>query len=223
MATQPSLQMTLFDLDRPERPARASYAEMIHMQPASRGNDPSGSFVAAEQLQQSGLGGRQRRAVYMALRERQGCTSKELAAYMGVDRYTPARRLVELQRAGWVCRGRRRKCRVSGIESVTWFVTRPWIQKPRSRAQVPCRSQGHRDTGCRESVPESRSAPAKAETAHRGTAALGASGASRAQARPAPDITTAVERRRLRERLASAGSEHTRRFLAGLENKRDGQ
>ena len=193
MGAEPSPQLTLFDADRPERPARDSYREMMAMQPAARRSDPSGSVAAAERLQQSGLGGRQRRAVFLALRERQGATSKELAEHMACDRYTPARRLVELERAGWVCRGRRRTCRVSGIKCVTWYLGRSSIQKPQSRAQVPCKSQGHWATASPHGATEPGSATTTPER-----------------------VTTPEQRRRLLEEAART-DEKSRALLMALE------
>ncbi len=134
MPTEPDPQMRLFNT-APRGQGPASYEAMMHMEPHARNADPASSFEAAERLHKSGLGGKQRLAVYHALRQHQGATSKELAEFMDVDRYTPARRLKELEDAGWVCRGPRRKCRISGIESVTWWIVRPWIDPP----QADCR------------------------------------------------------------------------------------
>ena len=46
-------------------------------------------------------------------------TSEEIADAMGVDRYTPSRRLPELERRGIVRRCAQRGCRVRGSLMVT--------------------------------------------------------------------------------------------------------
>jgi len=129
----------LFEVE-PRRPNRASYAEMMGVEPASRTKDPLPSYVAGDRLKRAGISGRQRIAVYHALRANPGVTSMELAQIMGSDRYTPSRRLPELRQAGWVTNGRRRKCRVSKIVSDTWFVSRPWAKGQSPQALVPSRA-----------------------------------------------------------------------------------
>lgn len=195
MPTEPDPQMRLFNT-APRGQGPASFKAMMNMEPHTRNADPASSFEAAERLRRSGLSGKQRLAVYHALREHQGATSKELAEFMGGDRYTPARRLKELEEAGWVCRGWRRKCRVSGVESLTWWIVRPWIDKADRR--VPEDRKPDADDGPDGATPRLRSGQA-----------------SDAE-RPAR-VTTPDERRRLRERLAATADERTRRFLAGLK------
>lgn len=191
MPSEPDPQMRLFNT-APRGQGPASYEAMMNMEPHARNSDPASSFEAAERLHKTGLGGKQRLAVYHALREHQGATSKELAEFMDVDRYTPARRLKELEDAGWVCRGLRRKCRISGIESVTWWIVRPWIDQPDRR------------------VPEDRKPDA--DDAPDGATPRLRSGQSSDAERPAR-VTTPDERRRLREKLAATADERTRRFL----------
>lgn len=123
-------QPKLFETERPTRPDRMPYEDMRGMEPLSRHTDPLPSYAAADKVKRTGLGGRQRLQVYHGLRVHQGATSAELAQALGCDRYVPSRRLPELERAGWVCRGRRRRCSVSGIVSETWFIARPWLEKP---------------------------------------------------------------------------------------------
>lgn len=123
-------QPKLFETDRPRRPDRMPYKDMRGMEPLSRHTDPLPSYVAADKVKRTGIGGRQRLAVYHALRANQGSTSAELARIMDVDRYQPSRRLPELEKAGWVCRGRRRRCTVTNVECTTWFIARPWLEKP---------------------------------------------------------------------------------------------
>ena len=98
--TEPSPQGVLFSIGpRPQDPRPARYETVRDMRPAARDTDASGSHAAAERLQKTGIGGKQRLAVYHALRRYPGSTSAELARYMNVDRMVPARRLVELERA----------------------------------------------------------------------------------------------------------------------------
>lgn len=118
-ASPASVQETLFDVARPA--PRASSTAVMGMEPLSRSGDPTGSYQAAERIQLSGAAGRQRRAVYAALRLHPGRTSRELARLMDVDRYQPSRRLPELEHAGWVRRGQRRRCSIGGIVSETWW------------------------------------------------------------------------------------------------------
>lgn len=203
MPSEPDPQMRLFNTT-PRGQGPASYEAMMNIEPHARNADPAGSFEAAERLHKSGLSGKQRLAVYHALRQHQGATSKELAEIMDVDRYTPARRLKELEDAGWVCRGQRRKCRVSGVESLTWWIARPWIDKPvhgEDRKPVA-------DDGPEGATPQHRSGQASGEVSRSG---ICDGDAERLPARR--DVTTPDERRRLREKLAATADERTRRFL----------
>lgn len=216
MPTEPSPQMMLFDVDRPSRSGRATYGQMLDVQPPARSMDPVGSHQAAEKMHDTGIGGRQRRAVFMSLRAHQGATSRELAHHMGCDdRMVTARRLPELESCGWVCRGRRRKCRISGIESVTWFVARKWIDqpKPQTGAQVPCESKqggqaGPEPASAATGQAEGNTARPHGQTA--GTPGLG----------PIPsNVTTPDERRAIRERLRTSASPEVQRFLDGLRGE----
>lgn len=183
MPSEPPDQMLLFG-HKSDCPRRASYSEVRNAEPLSRHTDPLPSYVAANKVKRTGIGGRQRLAVYHALRANQGSTSAELARIMDVDRYQPSRRLPELAAAGWVVRGQRRRCSVTNVECTTWFVSRPWREKPAGKAGGP-----------------------------------GSTGESRATGQPGDmpgPVLTPEERRRLRERLATAGNEQTRRFLSAL-------
>lgn len=195
MPTEPDPQMRLFNT-APRGQGPASYEAMMNIEPHARNSDSVGSFEAAERLHRTALSGRQRLAVYHALRDHQGATSKELAEFMGVDRHTPARRLKELEDAGWVRRGRQRKCRVSGVESLTWYIVRPWIDKPDRRAHEDRRPS---PLDCSDEAPKDE--------------------ASRLDRKPSERparVTTPEDRRRLREKLAATADERTRRFLAEL-------
>jgi hypothetical protein len=187
--------MLLFNPDRPT--PRASYQAVKSMEPLSRNADPVGSFQAAERTRKTGLGSRKRLAVYHALRRYQGTTSAELAKAAGLDRYDVARRLPELERAGWIVRGRRRRCAVTGCDCVTWYVTRRWIDATDgTRRAVPCERPTEAATA--------RTEPRSSSTQGPGPA-------------PVPDdVLTTAERRALRERLAAEGDERTKNFLRGL-------
>lgn len=139
MPTEPSPQTLLFAVE-PQRQDSLPYPTVCRISPSSRATDPSSSDRAAERLRRSGVGGQQRLQVYHALRAHQGVTSAELSRIMECDRYLPSRRLPELARAGWVCRGARRKCSVSGIVCETWWITRPWAEGHKSGAPVPSRA-----------------------------------------------------------------------------------
>lgn len=96
--------------------------------PRSHRNDPVTSYIAAEKLAKSGRAQSQRDAVLSALKVHNGATSAELGAYMGRDRYMPARRLPELEEAGLIIQGPARACRVLSplrnrpVRCVTWFL-----------------------------------------------------------------------------------------------------
>ncbi len=213
MPTEPDPQMRLFNTTpRGQGPRRASYEAMMNMEPHTRNSDPAGSFEAAERLHKTGLSGKQRLAVYHALRQHQGATSKELAECMEVDRYTPARRLKELEDAGWVCRGRRRKCRVSGVESLTWWIARTWIDKPdRGEDRKPVA-----DDGPDGATPQHRSGQASGEVSRSGICNPDVDDGLPARR----DVTTPEERRRLRDKLATTGDEKTRRFLTDVSKSK---
>jgi len=144
------LTKTLFDVALPDsktargKPHAMPYGEVRTMEPLSRNHDPLPSYQAADGLKQTGIGGRQRFAVYQALRKNQGVTSAELSRIMDCDRYTPSRRLPELARAGWICRGSRRRCRVSHIACETWWIVRPWAESRKSGSLVPTRRDSER-------------------------------------------------------------------------------
>ncbi len=201
MTSEPSQQTMLFSVE-PEQTHSLPYGTMRSMEPLSRRQDPVGSFEAADGLKRHGFSGRQRLAVYHALRAHQGSTSAELARIMDVDRYQPSRRLPELEKAGWVCRGRRRRCSVSGIDSVTWWIKRPWVQGQKATAQVPSRGDSDQGGGRHEAGPAKQTPPDM----------VGDAGGS---------ITTPEERRELRQRLAAEGPPEVRRFIQGIR-ERDG-
>lgn len=112
-------QLHLFAHARPA--PRASVAAVMDMEPLSRLTDPTSSYLAADRIRLTGVAGKQRRAVFQALRTNPGRTSAELARVMGGDRYVASRRLPELRSAGWVRNGEPRRCSISGIVCETWY------------------------------------------------------------------------------------------------------
>lgn len=104
--------LTLFDVG----PACPETRPMAH-----RG-DPETSRMAARNLVESGRLGRQQQAVLDALRTANGSTHGELGVVMGVHWLTPARRLPELERAGYVRKGEPRICRMKGTKCTVWWI-----------------------------------------------------------------------------------------------------
>jgi hypothetical protein len=89
--------------------------------PAARNTDPHTSHEAAEAITTSGERERQQKRVCLAVRLWPGRTSAEIAALMNEHRQMPARRLPELETAGWVRRGEARKCTYAGRNAITWW------------------------------------------------------------------------------------------------------
>lgn len=89
--------------------------------PRARKNDPSSSKAAAAELEGSGRLEGQLLVVLALVRSYPGRTSKELAAKSHIDRYTVARRLPELRRAGYVLMSSEtRMCGAGGRQAHTW-------------------------------------------------------------------------------------------------------
>lgn len=91
--------------------------------PASRATDPETSHQAELQFTESGERSKQQSEVYQMVRRNQGCTSKEIAQREGVDRYMVAKRLPELEKAGYVFRGQARPCQAAGSKrkAAPWY------------------------------------------------------------------------------------------------------
>lgn len=86
----------------------------------ARSTNPSTSHEAARKVEKTGKAGTQRAAIAAFLKDaEEPMTSEEIADAMGVDRYTPSRRLPELERRGIVRRCAQRGCRVRGSLMVT--------------------------------------------------------------------------------------------------------
>ena len=72
--------------------------------PRARRSDGDGSHIAADQLERSGRAAQQLSACLEAVRRHPGCTSRELAALVGLDRHLVGRRCPELAKRGSVDR-----------------------------------------------------------------------------------------------------------------------
>lgn len=90
---------------------------------AARTNDPLSSKLAGTQVTAAGTRQRQCEAVLEAVKMYPFYTSRELAIILDCDRYTPSRRLPDLEKEGLVCRCHMRKCLVGGKLSLTWCAT----------------------------------------------------------------------------------------------------
>ena len=88
----------------------------------ARNSDPATSWHAAEHVIRTGVRAAQQRLTAAAVESYPGLTSLELSKRTGICRWTLARRLPELAKAGAVVRGQERACSAStrGIKAVTW-------------------------------------------------------------------------------------------------------
>lgn len=86
--------------------------------PRARSTDPETSHAAARAIPSKAA--REATEVLTALRANPGCTSRELAAKAGGDRYVYARRLPELRDAGLAENSTVRMCCESGRQAMTW-------------------------------------------------------------------------------------------------------
>jgi len=200
MPTEPDRQYRLFNCDKPT--PRAPMA-----QPACHDRDSVTSFRAAQQIHQSGAHHRHLWRVYFGVVEHPGLTGPELAQRLGFeDRFQCLRRLSDLKNMGLACVGGRRKCTIRGRDCSTWYAAKAWPSRSRKpTAPEPCESKPRAATGA-TNPPTGTTTPERARSA---TAAdLG---------RIPDGVTTADERRAMRERLAVDGSEHVKRFLGSLK------
>ena len=92
--------------------------------PLSRSTDPVTSYQAADGLAASGTWSKQKIAVYQCLFNHDGATGAEVASFMGADRHMPSRRLPEIERTGYIKRGKPRKCAVCGTNQTTWWIVK---------------------------------------------------------------------------------------------------
>ena len=98
---------------------------MSEMKARARSTDPATSHEAAANVELLGKAGSQRRKVYDFVVAHPGKTSGEIAASLGIDRYTPSRRLPELRDGGLVETGAERLCEVQGSKCLTWYPAKP--------------------------------------------------------------------------------------------------
>jgi predicted transcriptional regulator len=86
----------------------------------ARTHDPESSHIAAQRMVQSGAQNAQQQVVLDLVRKHPGSTSDELGEYGLLDRYQIARRLPELESAGFIVKGPMRKSTKTGRPAVTW-------------------------------------------------------------------------------------------------------
>ncbi len=89
--------------------------------PIARRRDPETSKIAARRITQSGERASQQQRILSLVNQRPGHTSAEIAAFLGMDRHIPARRLSELERQTLVKRGEKRDCQQTFNPSLTWY------------------------------------------------------------------------------------------------------
>lgn len=124
--------MAMAVLTNIERRTRIGETWPLWARPAlARRHDPETSQISSYEVQASGALGRQARTVLGALRAYPGATSRELSQVAGIDRYASSRRLPLLVDLGYVRRGDRRRCRVSGKLSQTWWPLATGPEAPR--------------------------------------------------------------------------------------------
>jgi hypothetical protein len=87
----------------------------------ARTSDPWTSHAAGVKVTQDGTRARQSREAVESVHKTPGHTSAELASIHGLDRYAVARRLPEVERAGFVLRGTAKTCTVTGRAALTWW------------------------------------------------------------------------------------------------------
>ena len=90
--------------------------------PLSRSTDPVTSHQAADGLAASGTWSKQKIAVYQCLFNHDGATAGEINKYLG--EYVANRRLPEIERTGYIKRGKPRKCTVAGTNQTTWWIVK---------------------------------------------------------------------------------------------------
>jgi hypothetical protein len=106
---------------KPVEAPRSERREEPHMN-ITRRSDPVTSRLAAEEITRSGRRAIQRQAVLALVQKYPGCTSLELARHSGMDRYTLARRLPELEHEGAVKKCGQKVCSVGQRPAVTWVI-----------------------------------------------------------------------------------------------------
>ena len=95
------------------------------MQARARNTDPATSTAAARGVERSGRAALQRARCLHIVKRCPGATAAEIAEMTGLERHAPSRRLPELRAGGFVVNGERRKCKVMGRGSITWYPAGP--------------------------------------------------------------------------------------------------
>ncbi len=93
-----------------------------HMHARARTVDPETSHSAAFDVEATGKAETQRRACLKEVTRSPGKTAAEIAVACGLERHVPSRRLPELRDAGTIQNRERRRCRVMGRSSMTWYL-----------------------------------------------------------------------------------------------------
>lgn len=101
--------------------ARTPQLDLLADQPVARNSDPGTSHEAARRIRPARA--TQQREILAGCQAHPGHTSAELAAILGMDRYTVARRLPELRSARLVANGDARICTATGSRAMIWLPT----------------------------------------------------------------------------------------------------
>ena len=91
----------------------------------ARNTDPATSHAAARDVERSGGAAAQRARCLHIVKRCPGATAAEIAEMTGLERHAPSRRLPELRAGGFVVNGGKRKCRIMGRDSLTWYPAGP--------------------------------------------------------------------------------------------------
>ena len=95
--------------------------ELLSDTPIARATDPESSHEAADEVTGDGTRASQQWVIFSLVTKNPGCTSDELASVCYLDRYQVARRLPELEDAGYIRRGALRMSGISGRKATTWW------------------------------------------------------------------------------------------------------
>jgi DNA-binding MarR family transcriptional regulator len=87
----------------------------------SRSYDPYSSHEAENEINKTGSRAAHQKIILEAVRRYPGHTSKELTRFCDLDRYQIARRLADLENAGYIEKGPIRKCTIGNRNAATWF------------------------------------------------------------------------------------------------------
>ena len=98
--------------------------KMLEFHPAHRNTDPGTSKLAEDSITISGARLTQALKVLGLVKRHTGFTSAELAKISTLDRHMVARRLPDLEHAGYIEKGDTRQCGISHLQAVTWWFIR---------------------------------------------------------------------------------------------------